>query len=97
MLRDSDTIARFGGDEFVILQPEIESQRQAEDLAAKLVAIRDKIFEIGGHTIRVTISVGGAVFPPTVKTRWTCCAAADATLYEVKNGGRDGFSVGTVR
>ena len=43
VLRDSDTIGRIGGDEFVVLQPEIDSQRQAEELAQKLCTIRDQI------------------------------------------------------
>lgn len=96
MLRDSDTIGRIGGDEFVVLQPEIDSQRQAEDLAAKLCSIRDHPFRIGPRDIAVTISVGCAVFPVDAENPVDMLRAADAALYEVKNHGRDGFAVGAV-
>jgi diguanylate cyclase (GGDEF)-like protein/PAS domain S-box-containing protein len=95
-LRDSDTIGRIGGDEFVVLQPEIDSQRQAEELAAKLCSIRDAAFRIEGHDIKVTVSVGCAVFPVDAENPVDMLTAADASLYEVKNRGRDGYSVGTV-
>jgi diguanylate cyclase (GGDEF)-like protein/PAS domain S-box-containing protein len=94
MLRDSDTIGRIGGDEFVVLQPEIDSQRQAEELAAKLCGIRDHPLRIGSREIRVTISVGCAVFPVDAENPVDMLRAADAALYEVKNHGRDGYAVG---
>jgi diguanylate cyclase (GGDEF)-like protein len=96
MLRDSDTIGRIGGDEFVVLQPEIDSQRQAEELAAKLCGIRDHPFRVGPRDIAVTISVGCAVFPVDAENPVDMLRAADAALYEVKNHGRDGFAVGAV-
>jgi diguanylate cyclase (GGDEF)-like protein/PAS domain S-box-containing protein len=96
VLRDSDTIGRMGGDEFVVLQPEIDSQRQAEELAAKLCAIRDQTFRIGPHDIAVTISVGCAVFPVDGENPVDMLKAADAALYDVKHRGRDGYAVGIV-
>jgi diguanylate cyclase (GGDEF)-like protein/PAS domain S-box-containing protein len=96
MLRDSDTIGRIGGDEFVVLQPEIDSQRQAEDLAAKLCGIRDHPFRIGPRDITVTISVGCAVFPVDAENPVDMLRAADTALYDVKHRGRDGFAVGMV-
>lgn len=96
MLRDSDTIARFGGDEFVVLQPEIDSQRQTEELAAKLCSIRDQVFRIGDLDISVTISVGCAVFPVDAESPIDMLTAADNALYEAKHRGRDGYTVGAV-
>jgi diguanylate cyclase (GGDEF)-like protein/PAS domain S-box-containing protein len=96
VLRDSDTIGRMGGDEFVVLQPEIDSQRQAEELAAKLCGIRDQTFRIGANDIAVTVSVGCAVFPVDAENSIDMLKAADAALYEVKHRGRDGYAVGTV-
>ena len=96
VLRDSDTIGRIGGDEFVVLQPEIDSQRQAEELAAKLCAIRDQTFRVGTRDIVVTISVGCAVFPVDAENSVDMLKAADSALYDVKHRGRDGYSVGTV-
>jgi len=96
VLRDSDTIGRMGGDEFVVLQPEIDTQRQAEELAAKLCGIRDQTFRIGANNIAVTVSVGCAVFPVDAENPIDMLKAADAALYEVKHRGRDGYAVGTV-
>ena len=96
VLRDSDTIGRIGGDEFVVLQPEIDSRRQAEELAAKLCAIRDQTFRVGTRDIVVTISVGCAVFPVDAENSVDMLKAADSALYDVKHRGRDGYSVGTV-
>ena len=95
-LRDSDTIGRIGGDEFVVLQPEIDSQKQAEELAAKLCGIRDQTFRIGTRDIAVTISVGCAVFPVDAENPVDMLKAADAALYDVKHRGRDGYAVGIV-
>ena len=94
VLRDSDTIGRIGGDEFVVLQPEIDSQRQAEELAAKLCSIRDQPLRIGARDISVTISVGCAVFPVDAENPVDMLKAADAALYDVKHRGRDGFAIG---
>lgn len=94
VLRDSDTIGRIGGDEFVVLQPEIDSQRQAEELAAKLCAIRDQTFRVGARDIVVTISVGCAVFPIDAENPVDMLKAADAALYDVKHRGRNGYAVG---
>jgi diguanylate cyclase (GGDEF)-like protein/PAS domain S-box-containing protein len=94
VLRDSDTIGRIGGDEFVVLQPEIDSQDQAEEVAAKLCTIRDQTLRAGAHDIRVTISVGCAVFPMDAENPVDMLKAADAALYDVKHRGRDGYAIG---
>lgn len=96
VLRDSDTIARIGGDEFVVLQPEIESQRQAEELAARLCSIRDQRLYVGARDLSVTLSVGCAVFPIDAENPVDMLSVADAALYEVKHRGRDGYAIGTV-
>jgi diguanylate cyclase (GGDEF)-like protein/PAS domain S-box-containing protein len=96
-LRDSDTIGRIGGDEFVVLQPEIDSRRQAEELAAKLCGIRNHVFHVGSRDIKVTISVGCAIFPLDADNSPDMLKAADGALYDVKHHGRDGYAVGTVK
>jgi diguanylate cyclase (GGDEF)-like protein/PAS domain S-box-containing protein len=96
VLRASDTIGRMGGDEFVVLQPEIDTQGAVEELAAKLCGIHDQTFRIGARDIVVTVSVGCAVFPVGAANPIEMLKAADAALYEVKHRGRDGYSIRVV-
>jgi diguanylate cyclase (GGDEF)-like protein/PAS domain S-box-containing protein len=95
-LRDSDTVARIGGDEFVVLQPEIDSNAQAEDVAARVVTIRDQPLHVGELSLAVRLSVGVAVYPADGANPVDMLRAADAQLYTVKNGGRDGYAISTV-
>ena len=95
-LRESDTVARIGGDEFVVLQPEIDSMAQAEDVAARLVTIRDEPLRVGDLDIAVRLSVGVAIYPSDGSNPVDMLRAADAQLYRVKNDGRDGYALHTV-
>ncbi len=95
-LRDSDTVARIGGDEFVVLQPEIDSTAQAEDVASRVVTIRDAPLRVGDLEVAVRLSVGVAVYPADGANAVDMLRAADAQLYRVKNGGRDGYAIATV-
>jgi len=95
-LRDSDTVARIGGDEFVVLQPEIDATAQAEDVAARLVTIRQAPLHVGDVDVSVRLSIGVAVYPADGANSVDMLRAADAQLYRVKNGGRDGYAMETV-
>lgn len=95
-LRASDTLARIGADEFVVVQPEIESARSAEELAARLVAIHDRPLDAGACTCPVTLSVGTAIFPADAGRPEELLRCADAALERVKADGGDGYRVETV-
>jgi diguanylate cyclase (GGDEF)-like protein len=95
-VRDSDTVARIGGDEFVVLQPEIDAAHHAEDVAARLVTIRDAALPVGDRLVPVRLSVGVAVYPADGTNPVDMLRAADAMLYEVKGRGRDGYALRTV-
>ena len=95
-LRDSDTVARIGGDEFVVLQPDIDDVRQAEDVAERIVTIHDAPLTVGNASIHVRLSVGVAVYPGAGNSPVELLRAADTTLYEVKKRGRDGYAMGNV-
>jgi diguanylate cyclase (GGDEF)-like protein/PAS domain S-box-containing protein len=90
-LRDSDTLARFGGDEFILLQPEVGSPEGALELAKRVAARFAKPFDIAGQTFSMTISIGISMFPTDGADATALIASADAALYRVKEDGRDGI------
>jgi diguanylate cyclase (GGDEF)-like protein/PAS domain S-box-containing protein len=91
-LRETDTMARIGGDEFVIVLPELSSRQAAEIIARKLVNSLEEPFALAGRLVRATCSIGIAVFPDDGEDAVTLQKQADAALYRVKERGRNGFS-----
>jgi diguanylate cyclase (GGDEF)-like protein len=88
-LRDSDTIARFGGDEFVILQPVVNGAADAADLARKIIADMQAPFTIEGVDHVVHTSIGIALFPQDALTAGDLMERADRALYRAKRAGRN--------
>lgn len=92
-LRRTDIVARFGGDEFVIILPNT-NQAQALEVAEKVrrrVASRD--YHIGGSgKIHTTVSVGVAGYPQTAQTRQELVEHADCAAYYSKHSGRNRVS-----
>lgn len=89
--RKSDTIARFGGDEFVALMPDLDSRTDAELLAAKILEALKPPFTLAGEFLQVTSSVGIALYPEDGEDDVTLLKRADIALYAAKDGGRDRF------
>jgi diguanylate cyclase (GGDEF)-like protein len=88
-LRDTDVVARLGGDEFALLLPRT-THAQATRLAGHLLqAIREHTVLVGGRSVRVTASIGVAVFDAVRQTAGEVLAAADLAMYEAKDSGRD--------
>lgn len=90
-LRKGDTVARMGGDEFMLLFPDI---KQAEDcliVAQKIVESFRRPFCLGGHELFVTISIGIAIYPDDGTDSDALQKHADASMYEAKIGGRNNF------
>lgn len=88
-VRRSDTVARFGGDEFGIIQTDITGEDAAKALANKLVDAVARPFHIGEHLIRSGASIGVAlVLDPQMADASRVMRAADSALYRVKQGGR---------
>ncbi len=88
-VRESDTIARFGGDEFVVLQPVVNGSSDAADLARKLLASLAKPLTIGSHCHEVSTSIGIALYPADGTTHDALLEAADHALYAAKRAGRN--------
>jgi len=87
--RRSDTISRFGGDEFVAMMPDLTSREDAERVASKILEALKKPFTLNGETRQVTSSVGIALFPEDGEDNETLLKKADIAMYGAKQGGRD--------
>jgi len=86
-VRESDTVARIGGDEFVILLPLIKDVEDAEKLAAKLLGVLSEPFMVAEGEARVGISIGIAVYPRDGGTGEALLASADRAMYSAKRLG----------
>jgi diguanylate cyclase (GGDEF)-like protein/PAS domain S-box-containing protein len=91
VLRDYDVVARTGGDEFVVLLPEIEQPSVAVVVAEKLIAAASESAEVPGRSIRMHASVGVALFPSDGADFDALMAAADNAMYAAKAAGKNRY------
>lgn len=90
-VRDSDTISRQGGDEFVLLLADVEHVSAAEHSAAKILSAMAEKHSIAEHDIHVTLSIGISVFPKDGGDAETLLRNADAAMYHAKKNGRNNY------
>jgi diguanylate cyclase (GGDEF)-like protein/PAS domain S-box-containing protein len=91
-LRRNDTLARFGGDEFVLLLPAVCADPQA--VAPMLELVRQAVTEpvqVAGQMVQVTCSMGVVMYPRDGIDANTLMMNADAAMYRAKEGGRNNF------
>lgn len=88
-LRDSDTVGRIGGDEFVVLLPGIARAEGAVRVAEKLVHELSQPFDLGGRSVRISASIGVVVFPDGGRDADALLANADREMYLAKQEGRN--------
>lgn len=91
-LREYDLIARTGGDEFVIVLPEIDNLDAARAVADKLITAASEELEIGGEPVRMGASVGIAVFPTDGQDFDALLRRADAAMYASKQAGKNRYT-----
>ncbi len=87
-MRDSDTLARIGGDEFVVILPGTASEAQIKLVTGRLMATLQSPFEVDGHTIHLGASVGVALYPQHAEDDYGLLALADAALTRAKETGK---------
>ena len=92
-LRENDTIARWGGDEFILLLPQINSKQDAAKVATRLLEVLQPAFAIEGHQLYITCSIGIAVYPHDGKNPETLLKNADVALYRAKEQGRNNYQL----
>jgi diguanylate cyclase (GGDEF)-like protein/PAS domain S-box-containing protein len=90
-VRSSDTVSRQGGDEFVVLLPQIADPQHAEMIARKILVAMRAPFLVEGHTLHFTSSIGIAIYPDDGMDVDTLLKNADFAMYQAKDGGRDNF------
>lgn len=83
-VRATDTVSRHGGDEFVILLPDIESSQGPIQVAEKLLARFARPRTIAGHELQVSMSIGISVYPEDGDNAETLMRKADAAMYASK-------------
>lgn len=91
LLRKSDTVSRMGGDEFVLLLPNLPNAESAATTAGKIVRAFRLPFDCAGEKLKVTASIGVADFPGDGLDAETLLKKADIALYRVKEKGRNNF------
>ena len=89
-VRARDTVARVGGDEFVLLVPD-EDKAGATVIAARLLAAIGATFEVGGHELRISTSIGIALCPLDGALVHDALTHADAAMYHAKAMGRNAY------
>lgn len=88
-IRGADTACRYGGDEFVVMLPEIDSANSAATLAVELGTRLGQPYVIDGYQICITVSLGTAVYPTDGKTYDVLMKHADLAMYRAKGTGSD--------
>jgi len=89
-------VARIGGDEFVVMLPDIETVQAATQVAEKILAALKQSFEIGEHRIHISSSIGIAIFPEHGQDENHLLKSADAAMYLAKENGRNRVQVAAV-
>ena len=92
-VRESDTVGRFGGDEFVVLLPLIDSIADAAIVAEKIRAALAAPFHLAGLRVEVSSSIGVALYPDHGADEAALTLHADAAMYAAKHCGRDRVTV----
>lgn len=90
-IRGEDMISRIGGDEFVVVMSNLSSPDVVENLAENILGVLRQDFKLDDATLRVTSSIGIAVFPNSGETVDSLMKNADAAMYEAKQSGRNTY------
>lgn len=90
-LRETDTVARHGGDEFIVLVPRLHQEEDAGQIAEKLLAVFRHPITAEGHEFFVSASIGISLFPDDGNDVNSLIKHADAAMYRAKNQGRNRY------
>jgi diguanylate cyclase (GGDEF)-like protein/PAS domain S-box-containing protein len=91
ILRKEDTVARMGGDEFILLLPEISRADDVILVAERILALFTEPVDVDGHELHVTTSIGFALYPENGEDGDSLIKNADIALYVAKDRGRNRY------
>jgi len=91
LVRRGDTVCRMGGDEFLILLSELNSEEDAMGVAERVLEALRKPFRINGHRLEISGSIGISFFPKDGEDASTLIRKADLAMYKAKERGRNRF------
>gem|GEM_PF-4985324 len=92
-LRESDTISRIGGDEFIVIAPMLGGEPDAMVVARKLLAAMQERWELGDKSLFTTTSIGVAIYPDHAQDVDTLVKFADTAMYKAKEEGRNKIKI----
>jgi GGDEF domain-containing protein len=92
LVRETDTVSRHGGDEFLILLAEISQATDAALIAEKVNVALAAYSRIDGHVVRLTASIGISIYPEDGEDAHTLIDHADAAMYRAKKQPLGGFA-----
>jgi diguanylate cyclase (GGDEF)-like protein/PAS domain S-box-containing protein len=96
-LREGDTLSRWGGDEFTLLMPQIGDGNEAKSIAQRILTALESTFEIEGHALQCSASIGIAFYPQDGEDAETLLKHADVALYHAKDCGRNCYQFYSVK
>lgn len=83
-VRSSDTVSRYGGDEFIILLTDVAHAEDAAVCAGKVIQAFEASYQIGGHSVQISASIGIATYPGDATDAETLLRYADIAMYRAK-------------
>jgi len=90
-VRKEDTVARVGGDEFVLVLGELAKAQDAATVCSKVIHELSRPFHVEGHLLEISCSVGISVYPDDGRDQQSLLIKADVAMYHAKSGGRNGY------
>lgn len=90
-VRKGDTVARWAGDEFTLIIPEIDFTDDVANIAQRILEVLKPPFDLDGNQLHISSSIGIAIYPDDGECAETLMKNADAALYRVKEKGRNNY------
>lgn len=92
-VRNSDTVARMGGDEFTVILCNVKTPESVERVAKKIIESIAYPFELKGNTCSVSVSIGISLYPNDGETPDQLMKLADTTMYKAKQSGKNCYRI----